>query len=843
MSLRFSMTNAQSQALVQLLADQQNPHSARYHQWLTPETFRAQFGVADADLAKAQAWLKAQGFTVKSIGRGGQYVRFSGTVATAQAAFQTKIQRVSVEGKEHIANTAALTLPAALSNITSAVTGVDDLALRPRTVRRIVSPTSSSSLSPQFTSSSATHYLAPGDLYTIYDAQNLISSGTDGTGVTIAVVGQTDIYPADIAAFRSAAGLAANAPTVSLYGVDPGYPSTDDLYESELDLEWAGAMAPKASVLFVTSTDVLNGSITEAIDNNVAPIISNSYGTCEADLGVSELAYYNQLLEQGAAQGITIVSPAGDSGAADCDYKATSATQGLAVDFPASSPYVTGVGGTTFSEGTGTYWSSTNGSTGGSATQYIPEVVWNDSTSGVNLTAGGGGSSSYFAKPSWQTGTIFGVAITDDGTRDVPDVSFSASANHDPYLLCTPNTCTNGFYDSTGSVAVIGGTSVGVPVFSGLMAMVVQKNGRVGVANNTLYTLAASSYASSVFHDVTSGSNAVTCTTGSTDCASGGTIGYTAATGYDRASGLGSVDAYNLVNDWPLVTATATTPAGAASSRTDIAGNVSSVTTGSAVTFTATVTSVFTSTTATPTGTVEFLLDGTVMGSATLSSSGVATYSLSTTGLAAGTHKMQASYAGDGTYAGSVGAFTFTVSTAVTQGFTLTPTTTTVNVASGDSSQGIVLTVTPTGGFTGNVAFTLSSTSTFAGQLTLSATSLNFTSTTAQSTTLTVLAFTGGLDSQHSATAATGLVAGAFALLLLIAAPRRRKLATLAIVAIGAAVTVGSSGCSNSATTPTSIASARTPTPVGTYTINVAATGTVNGTAVTKSSTVKVIVQ
>ncbi|MFC6644461.1 protease pro-enzyme activation domain-containing protein [Granulicella cerasi] len=838
MTLRFSMTDAQTSALKQLLANQQNPASAQYHQWLSPEAFASQFGAAPTDLAKAQAWLKSQGFTVTKSARGGQFISFSGTVSQAEAAFGTTISQVKTRGVSHIANTSAVSLPTALAAAVSSVGGLDDFVAQPR--RAFGAP--QDVLKPQYTAA-GTHYLAPGDLYTIYDVSGLISAGTNGSGVTIAVVGQTEIYPADIAAFRTAAGLTANAATVQLYGVDPGYSSTSDVNESESDIEWAGAMAPSATILFVTATDVLNGSITEAIDNNLAPIIANSYGTCEADLGVSQLAYYNQLLQQGAAEGITIVSPAGDSGAADCDAGVTTAQYGLAVDFPGSSPYVTAVGGTELNEGSGSYWSSSNGSAAGSLVSYVPEVVWNDTANGSTLSAGGGGTSAYFSKPSWQAGTIFGVTVSADGTRDVPDLSLAASGSHDPYVFCNQGACTNGFLNASGTPTVTGGTSIASPVFAGMMALVVQKQGRVGVANNQLYALAASSYASGVFHDITSGTNAVPCTTGTTNCASGGTIGYTAATGYDLASGIGSVDAGNLVNDWSLVTPTATATAGTASSRVDVAGSASTVAAGTSITLTATVSSVFSSTTATPTGTMQFVVDGAVVGTGSLSN-GIATYTLATAGFTSGTHLVQASYGGDATYAGSVGAFSITVTAASTSGFSLTPTKSTINVSSGATSQGVVLTVTPANGFTGTVNFTLSSSSTFAGQLVLSSTSVNITGTAPVSTTLTVLAYTGGLAQSKLASFSTLYGMGALTLLLLPFAMRGRgRVRWVSCAMLAACFAASMTGCTSGATTPTSIASKTTPTPTGTYSITVSATGTVNGTSVTRNSTVSVVVQ
>ena len=143
-----------------------------------------------------------------------------------------------------------------------------------------------------------------------------------------------------------------------------------------------GRWRPAATVDFVVGVDVFYNSMTYAIDSKVAPIVMSSYGACEADWGTTDLNTFNTLFKQGNVQGQTILAAAADFGATDCDA-GPSATEGLAVDFPASSPYVTGMGGTQPNEGSGNYWSSTNGATGGSALSYIPEVAWNDASTGT----------------------------------------------------------------------------------------------------------------------------------------------------------------------------------------------------------------------------------------------------------------------------------------------------------------------------------------------------------------------------------------------------------------------------------------------------------------------------
>jgi len=393
MSLRFNMTAAQQASLTQLLSNLQNPSSAQYHQWLTPEQFGAQFGLSASDMAQVSQWLTSQGFTVTAIGRGSEFIQFSGTVAQANQAFHTQLHTVQLGTETHIANYTAPMLPAAIANVTSAVTGLTDFKMKPHVISRVIpadatTNSSATGAKPNFYSTlSGTNYVAPGDFYTIYDENAALTSNINGTGIKIAVVGQTDVSSTDVANFRSASGLAANAYTVVLDGADPGVTNSSDVIESELDLEWSGAVAPSANILFVNSTDVIDGSLTYAVDQNLAPIITDSYGDCEPDLGQANLVYYETLLQMAATEGITVVAAAGDSGATDCD--AAVASDGVSIDFPGDSPYVTSVGGTEFNENgaTSSYWSTTNNANQGSAISYIPEMVWNDDVAALNTTS------------------------------------------------------------------------------------------------------------------------------------------------------------------------------------------------------------------------------------------------------------------------------------------------------------------------------------------------------------------------------------------------------------------------------------------------------------------------
>jgi subtilase family serine protease len=368
MVLTFKPSDKQQADLDALLSEQQNPLSPYYHQWLTPEQYAKRFGLSEADVAKVVEWLQARGFSVEEQARSRTYVAFSGTAAQVESTFGTAIHRYLVRGESHYANVSDPSLPAALSDVVLAIRGLNDFRPRARAVLR-------KTVHPDFTSSvSGNHFLAPDDFATIYNVRPLYNMGIDGSGQKVAVMGQTDLIMADIASFRSASGLPANTPTVVLVpgSQDPGVVN-DDLGEADLDVEWAGAVARNATIIYVNSKNGAFDSMQYAVSQNVAPVISISYGDCEPNFSTSEINSLVSMGQQANAQGQTIVGPSGDSGAADCDYPTSptatvkSAIHGLAVDIPAALPYVTGAGGTTFNEGSGSFWNSTNNSANGSA--------------------------------------------------------------------------------------------------------------------------------------------------------------------------------------------------------------------------------------------------------------------------------------------------------------------------------------------------------------------------------------------------------------------------------------------------------------------------------------------
>ena len=533
-TIHFKPSADQQEALRRLLSDQQNPSSPQFHKWLTPEQYADRFGASASDMAKITAWLQSQGFDVVSTARSRAWIVVSGTARQVRSGLHAEIHRYNVNGEVHYANAANPALPAAFANMVSSIRGLNDFRLKPKNLRRV---------NPEMTRNGV-HHVVPDDLATIYNVAPLYSSGIDGTGQSLVIVGQTQIIPSDITTFRSTFNLPAiNLKQVLVPGQkNPGIQrSSGDLGEADLDIEWSSAVARNATIIYVYSPDIFT-SFFHALDQNLAPVISMSYGACEY-YDLVDLPTYQSAAQQANAQGITWIAAAGDSGAADCeDSGAVIAQDGLAVDAPGSIPEVTSVGGTEFNEQGGTYWNSSNNANSASALSYIPEMVWNDSILDQAMSSGGGGASLVFLKPVWQSGP----GVPNDGARDVPDVAFNASDAHD-----------NTYVYSDGSIAYFGGTSIGAPTMAGIVTLLnhylvsTGKQNQPGVANvnPAIYRLAQNS--SGVFHDVTTGNNAIACVGGSPDCTSG-MLGYNAGPNYDMATGWGSLDVSNFIHQWSI---------------------------------------------------------------------------------------------------------------------------------------------------------------------------------------------------------------------------------------------------------------------------------------------------
>ncbi|MGA3370718.1 MAG: Ig-like domain repeat protein [Terracidiphilus sp.] len=702
--LVLARSTQQEAALQTYLQSVQDASSPNFHRFLSPEQFGLSFGVGEADLQSIQGWLGGHGFTVNKVSKGRMTIEFSGTVEQVQSAFHTSLHSYAVNGEQFWANAADPQIPSALAPVVSGLASLNSFKPRAQYIRgpSALVDTQEHTVTPTYTFGDATNgyniFLGPADAATIYNTPTSLNAHLSGTaltgaGATIGIAGVSNIDLTQNANYRATFGLSPNPTTVVVDGADPG--ENGAVIEAYLDTQVSGGIAPNASVILYTAADTSYQSglilaILRALDENQADILSVSFSGCESAQGVSGNQFVQNLWEQAAAQGISVTVAAGDNGPAGCDDFNTEnvASDGLAVNGLASTPYNIAVGGTdydilysNFPASFSTYVDLSNTlSDHRSALSYIPEEPWNDSTipntdiaankpisaysgdtSNNNIAAGSGGISSVYPVPAWQAGVATGTG------RNLPDVSLLAGngfygaawglctdqdtdANGNPVPDCVPPTTGNDFY-LTG----IGGTSASAPAFAGMLALVKQKTGtRLGQADYVLYHLAKTDY-SAVFHDVATGDNSVNCQAGSPNCTLNAAgfdfmTGYNATAGYDLASGLGSVNVSQLASSWASAGLIAT------SSSLELNGATSAlkITHGQSVAVKASVTSA----SGTPSG--DIALVDNLSPALQPNSEGITDFTLSggaasgtTTLLPGGTYQVSAHYGGSSTEAQS----------------------------------------------------------------------------------------------------------------------------------------------------------------------------------------------
>ena len=493
------------------------PGSSVYHDYLSVAQFAQRFGPTTAQINAVEASMRAHGLHPGSVSPNGLSIRVVASAQRLEHAFSTSFERyVLAGGRTAFANVSAPLLDASVAKTVQGVIGLDTLATprpigllhpqgsraraqTPHVVTGGPQPCAAATSAQSSAQGSGSH--TADQLASAYRFSSLYGSGDLGAGQTIALYELEPYDPNDIAAYQACYGTST---AVSDVPVDGGAGSGAGAGEAALDIEDVIGLAPKANILVYSGPNSNSGSpgsgpydtYSTIISQDVAKVISTSWGICESQQGSSNAAGEYTLFEEAATQGQTIVAAAGDSGAEDCTDANGNPIAGLAVDDPGSQPFVTGVGGTTLN-----------------ALGPPPgETVWNESSQNPPAGAGGGGISSFWTMPSYQSSAAASLNVFNASSsgspchatsggycREVPDVS----ADADPYtghLI---------YYNGAGTVSGapsgwvgIGGTSAAAPLWAALLALTDASracNGTpIGFANPVLYRAAGNAYASDV---------------------------------------------------------------------------------------------------------------------------------------------------------------------------------------------------------------------------------------------------------------------------------------------------------------------------------------------------------
>ena len=511
------------QELQSLLSDMYNPHSPLYHHFLTLQQFAAAFGPTAEQQQQVIDYLRHAGLHITHVASNGLLIDASATVAQAEAAFQVAIKTYQAGTRVFYANATPPIIPGSLASLIASIGGLDN-SVQMHPLYHLVTPRPGK-LKPALDNKShsirAHPYglgggYGPTELNSAYDATPLLQAGIQGSNQSVAVF-ELDGYPSsDVTQYFQAYNL--GNPSITNVLVDGFNGSAGrGAIEVDLDIEVVAAMAPKASQIVYegpNTTQGINDTYNQIVTDNKAQITTISWGLCETFTGNAELQTLDHIFSQGAAEGISMFAASGDAGAYDCG------DTNLAVDSPAGDPHITGVGGTHLQLNNGVYGS---------------ESVWsnpNNIQRGPKGLGGGGGLSSFFKQPNWQTGP--GVQNQySNGYREVPDVSADAdpATGYSVYCTAVASGCNL-------SWQMLGGTSAAAPLWAGSTALIneylqQQHKARLGFANPVLYGLQNASQPFLPFHDITSGNN----------------LFYPSTAGYDQASGWGSPDIYNIVRD------------------------------------------------------------------------------------------------------------------------------------------------------------------------------------------------------------------------------------------------------------------------------------------------------
>ena len=447
LSLAFTLPLRNQAGLNALLHTLYDPKSPEYRHFLTPEDFAARFGPTQADYAKAIAYARAQGFTVTATHPNRTLLEVTGTAAQAEKAFNLHLLTYQMAtGRTFYAPDAEPSVPSELASVVSGVIGLDNASVR-RSHARLRSDTGFGAATgdnfaqPLSTGSGPSGGLTPNDIKAAY---NLNTVTQTGSGQTLALFELDGYKASDITKYESYFSLpAVTLQNVLVSGATGSAGSGAD--EVTLDIELQIALAPGATKIQVyegpNSDTGVTATYNKIATDNTAKEISTSWGEAENSASSTVRNSESTAFQQMASQGQSIFAAAGDSGADDNGSS-------LSVDDPASQPYMVGVGGTKL----------TTASPGGA---YSSETTWNNGS--ASNGAGGGGISTVWSIPSYQSGVVTTASKGSTTKRNVPDVSLNADPNSG-YAI---------YYN--GGWVVYGGTSCAAPLWSAFTALVNQK--------------------------------------------------------------------------------------------------------------------------------------------------------------------------------------------------------------------------------------------------------------------------------------------------------------------------------------------------------------------------------
>jgi subtilase family serine protease len=520
-SFDLALTQRHEAALSAYIADLSNPGSPDYHRYLTPGSYAATYGATSGEVHALDTYFARYGMKGTTLSAGRDILHVRGTTSEIARAFDAPVETVRLSSGALSARfTSAGTLPSSIARDVTAVAGLDTVAPLSTnlTLSHDLPSVTTPGTCPSAGSSTGTQPNSVGG-YTVQQQASLYglstawAKGDTGVGQTIGIYELANYDTADAQTFFSCYGL---SPNITSLNVDGGPTSGDNIQnapdEATLDIEESAALAPGAALEVYQGTN--NGSgptdiYSQIASDDTATVVTTSWGICEAQTDGSAQTEQT-IFQQMTAQGQTIVAAAGDDGSSDCE-DTPSPSPNLAVDDPASQPYVTGVGGLTVND-----------------IDPVSETVWNDQCTQSDCGAGGGGTSSLWSRPSWQVAA--GINTATDTMRMVPDLSVMGDPTTGFIQYYTGQGQGFCHHACSGGWAAIGGTSIGAPIVSALIATAAQgcapSGGRLGFVNPALYAMASTGYV-----DVTSGTN---------DLFHVGD--YPAGAGYDMASGLGSPD-------------------------------------------------------------------------------------------------------------------------------------------------------------------------------------------------------------------------------------------------------------------------------------------------------------